>query len=136
MLNFKIVPAIANSVKGWLEFFMVQKKELELREMSAVKAYYTAVNETRLYLNQLKRSKSIPFFKGKRRNKEVEMKLSRLWTQASYTVAPFSGYLANLCFVKGDYWTEPGKWSKNDVKIKRIEIERMYNDARKIIKTD
>ena len=136
MFDLKCISGIANAARGWFDSLRVRKADLDHREKDAVKAFYKAVNETRLYFSRLKAPKAA-FLRNKYRgNRDTEEELSRLWTQASYSVAPFSKDLAKRCLIKGDYWAEPSVWSKCDVQENRIEIERMFADAMAIIQSD
>ncbi len=136
MFDLEILSRIAKPANSWFKSLSKRKNQLNEREIEAIKAFYEAVNETRIYVNKLNKpdpSKNNNIFIG---DKVEEEKLSRLWTTASYKIQNFSKDLAKRCLIKGDYWTNPDGWSDNDIIEKRIEIDRMFEDAQKLIGFD
>ena len=136
MFDLGILSGIVKPANSWFESLSKRKNKLNEREIEAIKAFYEAVNETRIYVNKLNQpdpSKANNIFLG---DKAEEEKLSRLWTTASYKIQDFSRDLAKRCLIKGDYWTNPDNWSDNDIIEKRIEIDRMFEDAQNLIGSD
>ncbi len=136
MFDLGIISSISKAANGWFESLGKRRNRLNEQEIEAIKAFYEAVNETRIYVNKLNKpdsSKNNDIFQG---DKVEEEKLSKLWTTASYKIHNFSKDLAKRCLIKGDYWTNPDDWSDNDVIKKRIEIDRMFADAQKLIGSD
>jgi len=136
MFDLGILSNIVKPANSWFESLKNRKDHLNEKEIEAIKSFYEAVNETRIYVNKLNKldpSKTRGIFVG---DKDEEEKLSRLWTAASYKIQSFSKDLAKRCLIKGDYWTNPDEWSDNDITESRIEIDRMFEDAQKLIGLD
>ncbi len=41
--------------------------------------------------------------------------------------------LADRCFLKGDYWANPDIWSDQEIREARIEIDRVFKEARALL---
>lgn len=41
--------------------------------------------------------------------------------------------LAERCMLKSDYWANPDQWSDRDIRRARIEISRVFKEARDLL---
>ena len=127
-----IMPALS-ALKGW--FATGRRPDAGYQE--ALEALYTALNETRIYIGLLDRSK-FGLDQGEdltapRRSIETEARLSQLWTHASLKLRQVDRDLAERCFDKGDYWAHPDEWTEDDVKRARIQIDSVFRAARRLL---
>lgn len=76
---------------------------------SALSAIHKALIETQSYL---RRKNS--------RNTDKEYQLSELWYQASIPLRHVDKELANICNLKGGYWSNPDAW--NELRAGKYEI--------------
>ena len=134
-MDLTILLPILSHVREWLNLLQRNKGQNSLREEEALTALYMAVNETRIYMGS---------FGGymigvasrkdrKKRDRETEEKLARLWTAASIKLRPVNMDLADRCFLKGDYWANPDIWSEQEIRKARIEIDRVFKEARALL---
>jgi hypothetical protein len=72
------------------------------------KAFSRALHETILYLAHLER--------GGAYDRQKEIEISRLWSDAAVEMAPFDPGLANRCIVKGNGWLDPKVWEHPEFK--------------------
>jgi hypothetical protein len=122
----------ATAAKEWFQSLRTRNREERERYTTALRALYTALNETQIYVGRLAR----PAYGGgprAERNIETEEKLSRLWTEASIQLRDFNLDLAGRCLIKGDYWTNPDAWPEEEVKAARIELSRVFREARELL---
>lgn len=136
MFDFWFLKGVSESLRKWAEMIIRENKEFDQQEKDALTAFYMAVNETRLYLGSIDRNELKKLQDNERRDYEEETRLSRLWTVASEKIAPFNTDLADRCFLKGDYWAAPDSWTSEQVNAAKIEIKRMFETARKLIKVN
>lgn len=136
MFDIWFLKGVSESLRKWVELAIRESKSFSEEEKGALKAFYMAVNETRIYVANLERSGHKKLQDNDRRDYQEEARLSRLWTATSERITPFNVELADRCFLKGDYWAAPELWSSEHVEEAKIELERMFQIARKLIKSD
>jgi hypothetical protein len=102
-----------------------RKDRRELRDQALV-AIFEAASETKLYLEGLS--------SGRRRNREAETGLVRLWRRAAVPVSHLERDLADRCLLKSEYWISPEKWSRVKREQLRIGIEEVFDEARALLK--
>lgn len=122
---------VAGGVREWFKDLREGRLGNRARYNAALLALYAAANETQLYVNRQapRWSKARPAA----RDLEREEKLSRLWREASVLIREFDHDLAERCFDKGGYWTDPEAWSEQEIKAARIELMRVVDEARELL---
>jgi len=101
------------------------KKQKNEKMDHALFALYTALNETKSYVEKLA--------SGKRRNRKSEFALAKLWHDASIPLRYIDLELAERCFIKGSYWLEPEVWSENRIRDNKIDIENMIKSIKELL---
>lgn len=101
------------------------KRRRDERIDRALYALYTALNETKAYVERLD--------SGKRRNRKIERSIARLWHDASVPLRDIDRDLAERCFMKGSYWMEPDVWTDIMIKKKRIKLDQVMRSTRKLL---
>jgi hypothetical protein len=91
----------------------------------ALFALYTALGETRAYVNELA--------KGKRRDRKKELAIAHLWHNAAVPLRYIDIGLARRCFLKGSYWLDPETWNKARVKRNGIALNAVFKRARELL---
>ena len=135
MYELQAIIGIADSLRAWFEALRGQHRAKREDEKAALRALYTALNETRIYLGIISRP-SFSRIEGSQRaerNEETEARISRLWTEASVSLRDVDRDLAERCLLKGDYWANPEAWSKRDISRARIGLNRVFRDAQKLL---
>lgn len=117
---------IIEGLKTLLEYFRDERHRREDRADEVLLAIYTAVNETKLYIQDVQRTgKSKP---------EREADLSRLWTRAAVPIRRFNEDLADRCLMKGEYWVNPSAWTVERIAQFRIGLDDVFKEAKKLLK--
>jgi hypothetical protein len=101
------------------------RKQRTERIDQALLALYTALAETKAYIEDRNR--------GKRRNLKREFALARLWHSASIPLRVIDKGFANQCFLKGSYWLEPNTWDKKKIEQTGIAIDAVFEATRKLL---
>lgn len=101
------------------------KRRKDERTDQALFALYTALVETRAYVDELK--------KTKRRNRRKEYALAKLWSDASVPLRHIDRDLAYRCFLKGSYWLERDTWSQARIKRSGIELRTVFEATRELL---
>jgi hypothetical protein len=91
----------------------------------ALLALYAALTETKSYIESRE--------KGKRRSREREYQLARLWHNASIPLRAIDKDFAQRCFLKGSYWLEPETWDKKRVEETEIAINTVFDATRQLL---
>ncbi len=133
MIDPGIFAALLNTFIVWYQSVRNQSARFNEAEKDAVMAFYTAVNETRIYLKKIGRpdpSKDNELYQG---SLDEQERLSRLWNHASVKIFPFSAELADRCLIKSEYWTDPESWSKDEIEKQGIGIDTMFQHAQELI---
>jgi hypothetical protein len=101
------------------------KKQKNEKIDHALFALYTALNETKSYVERLA--------SGRRRIRKNEFALAKLWHNASIPLRYVDQELAERCFFKGSYWLESEVWSEHRIRNNKIDIESMIKSTRKLL---
>lgn len=105
--------AIAKAYKTWSE-----NKHLKASErVEALALVRKALQETKIYVESRNQ--------GAERNKEKELELSNLWSEASIYARKIDPDLAQRLHQKGNYWLNPDNWSIEEVFESGIKLERI-----------
>lgn len=94
------------------------------RADAAVKAVLLALNETKAYLADWERGA---------KSRERELVLVRLWTDAAVAIRRKDRDFAHQLQAKAEYWTDPEKWSSEDVRRVGIQIDAIAGRARSLL---
>ena len=95
------------------------------RTDKALYALYAALNETRAYIEHMDA--------GKKRDRNREWAIAKLWHDASVPLRDIDRDLADRCFLKGSYWLEPDTWTEVMIKRKRIKLEQVLKSTRNLL---
>jgi hypothetical protein len=124
-----IEPAIAftlfDKVLSALGFIREGQKRRTEKVDQALFALYAALGESRSYLNDRA--------SGKRRNREREFAIAKLWHSASVPLREIDPELSERCFIKGGYWMEPDAWDKKRIQEKGIAFEAVFEATRQLL---
>jgi hypothetical protein len=124
-------------LKDWLKLNSDVRNTRRQEEREALLALYTALNETRLYVNSQDATRlsrrSSSGSPPNPRSPEREEQLCRLWMEASVRLRHLNRDLAARCLIKSDYWAEPDSWADADVRAARIELDRVFKEARALL---
>jgi hypothetical protein len=101
-----------------------RKKRTE-RTDQALYALYTALNESKAYVEALDA--------GKKRNRKSEWAIAKLWHDASVPLRDIDRDLAERCFIKGSFWLEPDTWTDMMIKRKRIKLDQVMRSTRNLL---
>lgn len=91
----------------------------------ALLALYAALTETRDYIADREN--------GKRRNRNREFSIARLWHSASIPLRSTDKDFAHRCFLKGRYRMESDTWNKKKIEEKGIAIDTGIDATRKLL---
>ena len=130
-MEISTLVSIAGGVREWFKDLREGRAGHRTRHNAALLALYAAANETQIYVNR-----QAPQFTRRpppARDLAREEKLSRMWREASVLVREFDHDLAERCFDKGGYWTDPEAWSEQEIKAARIELKRVVEEARELL---
>ena len=100
-------------------------KERSEKTDHALLALYAALAETRAYISDREN--------GKRKNRDREYSIARLWHSASIPLRSIDKYFAGRCFLKGSYWMEPDTWDKKKIEETGIAIDTVFDATRKLL---
>jgi hypothetical protein len=125
MAKEQVVFAVFDRVLGALGLIREGKKWRNDRTDKALYALYTALNETKVYVEKLNY--------GKRRNRKIERAIAKLWHDVSVPLRDIDRDLADRCFIKGSYWMEPNTWTEMKIEEKRIKVDQVLESTRKLL---
>lgn len=89
---------------------------------SALKQIHEALVQTQLYLR-----------KNSMRDADKEFQLSKLWYQASIPLRHVDKGLANICNLKGGYWSNPDAWDDLETGEYDIAISNVETKVRELL---
>ena len=107
-------------IGGWLDRLDAR----QVRADAAVKAVLLAVNETKAYITD---------WNNGIRSRERELHLVRLWTDAAVAIRHNDRDFAHQLQMKAEYWTDPEKWTSDDVERVGIPINVVAERARSLL---
>ncbi len=117
--------AVFDRVLGAIGLIREGKKRRNERTDQALYALYTALNETKAYVEKLN--------SGKRRNRKTEWAIAKLWHDASVPLRGVDRELADRCFIKGSYWMEPETWTEMKIEEKQIKLDQVMQSTRTLL---
>lgn len=92
---------------------------------AAVKQVIMASRETAVYMRQITKSGN---------NYETEKQLSLLWTDLGFKLKDIGLIkLAELCDLKGVYWSDPDKFDKKFLEKTDLSLEKIEETAKDIL---
>jgi hypothetical protein len=92
-------------------------------EQVAIRAVWSAVDATRMYLGKLRKRAAVP----------PTAELVALWSDASLKMAAFDLALANRLRTKAEYWSDPMGWDSDRIREAQIGIDTIADDARALL---
>lgn len=135
MFDLQTLVSLVPSILDWFKTSKTNNRQYNEDYEAALAAFYVALSETRIYIGSLDKRIAVASddAHSKPRDREAEANLSRLWTQASIRLRNFNPELAGRCLMKGDYWANPAQWSQSDVREARIQISKVFEEARNLL---
>lgn len=118
---------ISESFFKWTKLIFESDSEASEHEDAALQAYLDALQETRFFLRGIGRDNPEEL-KNQQRN------LSDLWLSAAKLVSDLNSELAERCFAKAEYWSDPSGWRDDDREDMDILIESMERTARELMR--
>lgn len=125
MIESAIAFTLFDKVLAGIGLIRDDKKRRTEKTNQALFALYAALAESRSYIAERAA--------GKRRNRDKEFAIARLWHAASVPLREIDREFAERCFVKGGYWMEPDAWDKKRIREKGIAIENVFDETRKLL---
>lgn len=115
------VLSIFKEFRDWLLGIDKATLEHSKEQKAALKALYTALAETKAYFADRKTTPA---------NRERERQISKLWFEAASQLKSIDKNLAERCFLKGDFWTDPDNWKQDEANKINISIDEMTRLSR------
>jgi hypothetical protein len=112
---------LAGPLDRWFTAFIERSHHKTQTADAVVKAVLLAVNETEAYIADWKQD---------RRDRERELVLVRLWTDAAVAIRRDDREFAQTLQMKAQYWADPVNWTAADVKRAGIGIRDIAAKAR------
>jgi len=116
---------IGNYVISWFNTLAQDNRRNDEDYKKALLKIYLAANETRAYIATLK--------KRKNQDREKEVQLAHLWTEASVELRSINPDLAQRCLLKGEYWSDPLNWDHDSIDTARISLKEVTRRAQKLL---
>ena len=98
------------------------KLQQDKRTDEALSQAYAALVRTQAYANR-----------NGARNHDTEHKISELWYQASIPLRHIDNELANICNLKGGYWSNPKAWDELDTGEYDIALSNVEKKLRDLL---
>ncbi len=116
------------SFLGILHSWLAERRRIEegkaQQQLAALEALLEALGETETHLETLRRGEA---------ELEGNPTLTRLWMRAAGRFEPVAPEISRRCRFKGDYWTQPGSWTGQQIDTANIRIQDMSKQARKML---
>ncbi len=117
--------SLASDALNGIGLWITRAERKKERDDAAVRSVLTAVNTTKLYLARRERGEPI--------DRESEAKLVELWTSASVHIRRTDSDLANRLQAKADYWTNPDRWSNEEIVNNGIQIDKIADEGERLL---
>jgi hypothetical protein len=114
-----------DGIKTLLNYFRDERHRREDGVDQALLAIYVATNETKLYVERVRRTGVSV--------RATEEQLSRLWTKAAVPIRRFDRDLADRCLLKGEYWVNPSALTVEQINLFRLGLNEVFRDARELL---
>lgn len=88
-------------------------------------ALYDALTETKAYVARLN--------DGQPNDRDQEMKIARMWHNASVPIRHIDPDLAHKCFLKGSYWHEPDSWTDARIRENGIALDQVLDNTKDLL---
>ncbi|WP_282125654.1 hypothetical protein [Marinifilum flexuosum] len=122
MFEIKLLSAVSKELRAWVELFKGYSDERKLETKNAIKALSIAILETQSYLRKDLNEK----------NQQAEEELKELWNNAHMELRFVEPRIADRCFAKARYWSDPSKWSRNEIEEYNITLDSMSVSLKEI----
>jgi hypothetical protein len=100
-----------------------KKAQKKQKAYEAIEAIYKAANRTSFYITMNKNGTS-----------KSNLELSDLWMETATKVRDLDKSLYVSLLLKAEYWSDPVKWSNEDVENTKIGLLDIKRSAREILK--
>ena len=114
-----IVISALSLISTWIILFNTKRGNLSDKERNAVSALNEAVNQTRIYLKNKEESGLNPSH------------LSSLWNTAYRVLSEIDQDVARRCRIKSGYWSEPDRWTSDQIQMADITLKSMEEELKK-----
>jgi hypothetical protein len=108
-----------------LKFLHLLSDEEQRQNKDALEALMVAAYSTRAYLADAR--------SGQKR-REVERVLSEHWIKATIQLRNIDLSLADKCFLKAEYWSDPELWEDNKRSTAEIDLEQIIARSRDLLR--
>ncbi len=88
-------------------------------------ALYDALTETKAYVARLNDRQP--------NDRDQELKIARMWHNASVPIRHIDPDLAHRCFLKGSYWLEPNVWTDDKIQDSRIGLDQVLESTKELL---
>lgn len=123
-MEITILLSVFKEFREWILGLDKSNLEKNKEDKTALKSIYLALTETKFYFT---------YRKDNPQDRVREMQISKLWFDASIELKSIDIDLAQRCFLKGDFWTDPNKWKQNENEEINISIDEMTKLARNLL---
>lgn len=123
-MEVTLLLSVFKEFKDWIIGIDKSNLEHNKEDKTALKSIYLALSETKFYFVD---RKTMP------QDRNRERQISKLWFDASTELKTIDRDLAQKCFLKGDFWTDPDNWHKNDGEKINISIEEMTKLSKELL---
>jgi hypothetical protein len=138
MFDLNPLTAISREVREWMAALDTRKTVKNQSVRQAIESLSNAVLKTRAYFADLSASTFSDFAKESsrisshmaKRNLAAEQELSQLWNAAHLSLRAIDPALADRCFAKAEYWTDPSSWPDEKIRQYNIQLESMSEAVR------
>ena len=113
-----LILTLFKEFRDWILGIDKSNLEHNKENKNALKTLYKALSETKSYFSE-RENKLI------NRNRDKEREISNLWFEASVEIKNINKQLAERCFLKGEFWTDPINWRNNDKEKLDISLSEM-----------
>lgn len=124
MTEISLVLSVFKEMRDWL--LGIDKTNLahSKEKKTAIKSLYTALCKTKIYFADRK---------VQPKDRLRERQISLLWFEAASELESIDNHIAEMCFLKGDYWTDPENWKQDEGNKFNISIDEMTKISRELL---
>lgn len=122
MIDYKPLTNISKEIRAWIEQFRNYSIERKEESKTAITAISNAIIETQAYIKN----------GVELRDTEKESELTELWNQAHIELRNIDKDLANRCFMKARYWSDPSKWNQRQINYYKLTLNSISGSLKEI----
>jgi hypothetical protein len=113
----RVIVEAFQALHSWVVHRQAQQTELGEKELTAVRAFQTAVIATSSYVGRLET--------GAKEDRSQEEKLANLWSDAAFAFYGVNDEIAPLLHLKALSWSRPARWIDEEVVKAGITLDKM-----------